>query len=1125
MNCPKCGKEVKPGQKFCTSCGTKLQAVNSEQQNAPQTSNSQIPGQKGFIDNVRHLGTFIRQGSEGVDRLVRREQEQRVRQQAEALGMEVNRAPRGGQQSQSQSEGQQSTAQGNQGNQVNAPWGGQSSDNANNSQPQQSQQPQSRRLTVDNTSVEGVNIVSGRAIWDIHKGEIGRLITEAEFANAEGLKGVIVQEGCTGMVFIDGQFISMMQAGVYTFPAKTEAEIRLQQRQQELEAEEKELEKQRKAQEEAQRKQDQEYAQTFAARGVFGEVAAFGRGVMNFLFGKKKEETAQQHKTRVEKTQQKLRMIPSPKICRVYIVSNRIINLIFGSQELKDGTIDFAPMLIPTKLVDVNVGVSMQLEITNMQEFVKNYLADQKSVSILYFQQMLMPGVKATLTQMLRNLDYQQEGLPEPVVNNLKNRLLLTGNDRLYGIQVKRILDITDQSADFERFRSVERELFASEKELSYLQRTGEFRNRLEQEQNKQTIDRAQNAEELRRALQAINTDKYKDELLNKDELEQFVLLLESQQRIRRANLQKDEAVAMEEVRAALLDLKKCKLIKDDEFAALEVTLLRGRLEREDDTAALEAELLRRRMNREDDTAALEAELLRRRMNREDDTAALDNELEMRRMGRTDDVAALDNELEQRRIDRENVTQIMRIQATHKAAMTQQIAEFELSDNKLEHDMANELRKAQHQGNLAAVQLDNKRLLDAYNDERNEFDWNRAFTRRQQEDDYKFAQEQRRDDYDFAQEQRRDDYDWQKQQRQSDADWERQHRQEEYDWQKQQRQDESTWQRQQREQALREQQTQADYLRGRQDKMDDMDILERKAAIAQRNMQAMQDNEFRAQQANNQAELDKLKEQNRSAETIHSMDANVAMNRDNRQADVAMNRDNMEATMSAEALMAKNVGQMDASAQAAFANALGSGRENELLQKQQAEQKEMLQKQQEQQAAMYQEMLRNQQAQGTQNQEFMLKMAQMMQQGMLGSAGANMAGMQQQFNQQQAQQQQIHDMQQQFQQQRYEDQRQRAEEYRENAYHQQERIDQNTQQAMDFTTRSHQTDSQSFAQAMGGMPQNFQAAPQQGFASQQPVMPQSAPQQAVPQGKVCPACGAPVAEDASYCDECGQKLM
>lgn len=921
MNCPKCGCPVKEGQKFCMKCGTKLVVSNPQVQHQVN--------EKGFIDNMTHLGTFIQRGSRGVQQEVRREQQQSLQQQAQAMGMEVVK-----------------------------PQSTQAVPPVLPTQNTPAAQPQERRLVVNTDSVENVGIVSGRAIWDIQKGQIARLITETEFANAEGLKGVIVQEGCTAMVFIDGQLMSIMQAGCYTFPSKTEADLQLEQRQRELEAEQDELAKQQRAIEEEQRRRDEANAHSFASRGVFGEVAAFGRGVMNFLFGKKKEDKPEQHRQRVERVQQKLRLVSSPKICRVYIVSNRVINLLFGSQTNADGTVDFAPMLIPTKLVDVNVAVSMQLQISNMNLFVTNYLADKKMVSVLDIQNELATGVKALLTQMLRNLDYQQDGLPEPVINNLKNRLQMTCNERLQGIEVVRVMDITDSSADFERFRSVERELFASEKELGFLQRTNEFRNRLEQEQNSLVVNQARNKEDLRQALQTINKDK----LISEDEMEQFVMLLESQKRLR-------EATTKEEEYEALQDLKKNRLVKDDDVAALENTLAQGK------------------------------------------------------------------------IGRESVTEIMRIQTSQKVSMAQQIAEFELSDSKMEHDMANALRQAQHQGNLAAAQLDTKRLMDAYNDERNEFDWNRAFSRRQQEDDYAFSQTVRQDDY---------------------------------DWQKQQREQQAGNQQAMFEQQLREQQAQAEHGRLRQDKMDDMDILERKAAIAMRNMQAMKEAELREQQ-----------EANRSTENLAAMQHNEQMNRDNN-----------FANMSAEQIRAAQLSHLTGDAQVAMAQSYSSEKENELRAQQQAEQK-----------ALYEQMMANQNAQSLQQQQMMMQMAQMMQQGMMGVAGQQMQNQQQMFQQQQA-----------FQQQRYDDQVQMKQEYQQQAQYAQQRQD----HAQDQAFGAMGGVAGAAAGNLGAFNGGFNGSAQQTVAMQQPAQPQYQPQQ--PMGRTCPNCGAQVDEGEMFCMECGTRM-
>jgi len=450
--CPKCGKPaVKPGQRFCPACGTPFEAPATEE--------------KGLL---RDAANFVRGAMRGGQRAVqqdhRRQDEERLREEAGRLGMEVNRPNR------------------NNGNEA-------SPSTPEAQQPQQ----QSRRLTVDTNSVEGVSIVSGRAIWNIEKGQIARLVTETELANADNLKGVIIQEGCSALVFIDGTLVANMEAGAYTFPAKSDAELQLEQVQKEIEREQKELDKQQAALEAEQRKRDADYVRSFRSRGVFGEMAAFGRGVMGFLFGHKKGDSAEQHKKKNEQRAQKIKIIPSPKICRVYIISNRVINLVFNSQENGNGEVNFVPFKIKTRLVDIDVAVTMQLQISNIHQFVTNYLADQKSVSTLWLQNMLSPMVQQTLSQSLRNFDYQQEGLPEPIVNNLKIKIQQGLNNYLKGIEVTRVYEITDNSADFDRFRAVERELFASEKELGFLQRTNEFRNRLEQEQNKVTINHAAN--------------------------------------------------------------------------------------------------------------------------------------------------------------------------------------------------------------------------------------------------------------------------------------------------------------------------------------------------------------------------------------------------------------------------------------------------------------------------------------------------------------------------------------------------------------------------------------------------------------------------------------------------------
>lgn len=884
----------------------------------------------------------------------------------------------------------------------------------------------------NNTNLPDANdfsIVKERAIWNVQKGEIAHLIKETELINTDGLKGVIVQEGCTAIVFMNGIITSIMQAGIYSFPTKEPTPAIRPVVPSEPKAGDR----------------------TNDFTGFANGESAIGRGIRNFLFGKKKDEKPEQHEKRVEHTKEKINKLPDLKTCRIYIVSNRLFNLFFDLQVDEEGNYDFAPFVIATKTVDAKIALSLQMQVTNMNEFVGNYLTDQQSVSTILFQQQLRTCIKSTLTQLLRNLDYQQDGLPEPIINNLKNRIKSACNEQLYGIEVTKVLDITDESEDFNRFRSAEHDLFVNEKELDYLTRSNEFRNRIEQEKNKQEANQAANAESLRQTLQSINKDK----LLSEDEMEQFVMMMDSQKRLREAKTKQEEY-------EALSDMKKSRLVKEE------------------------------------------------------------------------DIAALENVLAQNKESRDSIVDLMRAQAEQDLALNKQIAEFKLSDNKKDHDRANELKDALHKGKLASTQLDTKRIIDAYQDERRKKEDDYTFAQQQRKDDYQFQQEQkledssfnrqkRQNDWEFSNQQRQsdwefnnqqrqqdadfksrvqnEDYDFQMQQRQQDADFKSRVQNEDYDFQKQQRQDnrdflkqqrdfqgkvqnddyeflkkqrldehqfeqdkrkfqsrvqneDYDFQKMQREQALKEEQNQADFMRQRQNKFDDLDVLERKAAIAQRNMKAMKE-----------AELAELQEKNRSAETMQSMNLNVEMN-----------RDNLFANMTAEQIRAAQLSHLSSDAQAEMAKSYSSEKENELRAQQQAEQK-----------ALYEQIMQNQMAQNSQNQEMMMKMAQMMQQGMMGMGQQQMAA----------------------QQQRYDDQVAMKQEYRENAMRQQQRTDHTQDSALDNIGRVS-TAAASNMNAYGGRNQQYQ----------QP----SQPQQPAARTKTCPSCGAEIDADETFCPECGSRV-
>ena len=598
--CKKCGAMLQSGMKFCTKCGQPvdlqpqapqqtqnmarpqrpqpLKAMAPQQPTAPQPVRPQAPvmpqrpiqpqrpvmpqaptpqapqANKGMFTNaVRSVANAVTGGA--LNRQIAEEQRQAVNQQV-AEGRAEIRDARNAQQ---QAEQAQMAAE------------------------REAERSRDRRSME---AVDGVDVVRSRTIWNIQPGEIARKISERELDEIEKLKGIIVQEGCTAIIFANGELVSTLSAGAYLFYKSLEEE------QAAIKAAVDKAEKDMAEAEKRERDRKRQAQPTFRELGIVGEVGRGFSWLGRIIFGEKKGEQKEKAKKRQLNYARLLARITQPPILSVYIVSNRFITLTFGGAINEEDELAFRPYNIPMGMHDVQIGVSLQMSVNDIHAFATNYLADRNSVTARELQQMLNGTVETLLRQELRNQNYEQGGLTVDMVNALKEHIRQTINQQVYGIECTQVLNITDNNKDFERFRQVERQLYNTEKELDYMHRTGEFRNRMEVEANAQQIASAKNAEELRHALQNLNMDQ----LLHDDELNEFVQMLESQKRIREAKTEEEEFEALE-------DLRKNRLVKQEEMEVLEDELAHKRIPREEIT-----EIMRIQSQQNIDAARLKAE-------------------------------------------------------------------------------------------------------------------------------------------------------------------------------------------------------------------------------------------------------------------------------------------------------------------------------------------------------------------------------------------------------------------------------------------------------------------------------------------------------------------------------------
>lgn len=418
---------------------------------------------------------------------------------------------------------------------------------------------QSSRRQSNNSFVEAVNsdyttdaaaVVRNKAIWKLQPGELARHIAPDEWCYiSEHLEGLVIEEGTSAIIYIDGQEVAQMGSGMYVFDNKHTAAA-------ELEAERRKHER-----------------QSFFSR--------LADGIYRFFTGHKREESTRQREERRRRIQQIMGRLKKDTMIDVYLKSDRVFPAIFGQQHLSDSPEGYQPYIIQSQYLDLQVGVSMQMQIGDFKKFIANYLAGRKSVTITDVVKSVDSSVFSILKFRLREVEVSERGLDEITFNTIKDHLKQNLPNLLHGIIVVDVLDIATSNERLARFRQVEEQLYCSEREYDFLQRTNEFRNRIASEENDQKIREARSEQELRVRLDEVN----KDNLLHTDEMEQFVSLLMNQKVIREASNKAD-------LDKAMLEIQRNSLISQEEFDIFSSDLENRRFDRDQVSEQLRARSL-----------------------------------------------------------------------------------------------------------------------------------------------------------------------------------------------------------------------------------------------------------------------------------------------------------------------------------------------------------------------------------------------------------------------------------------------------------------------------------------------------------------------------------------------------
>lgn len=216
-------------------------------------------------------------------------------------------------------------------------------------------------------------------------------------------------------------------------------------------------------------------------------------------------------------------------------------------------------MNIQTRYLDMALGVNAYFKISDPERFIIHYLTERQMLNTTVIVDELTDTIRNILQETLYDTELSSNRIPQELHALLKEKINAIAAEAFFGISIVRIVEISATSEDLERFRVLSRELYLSDKELDYLRRTNDFKNRMADTVNSQRLHEAATDLELDKQLETINHDR----LLHEDEMEKFKYFLRNERIVREA--QNDD-----ERNAALLEIAKTGFIREDEARALQ---------------------------------------------------------------------------------------------------------------------------------------------------------------------------------------------------------------------------------------------------------------------------------------------------------------------------------------------------------------------------------------------------------------------------------------------------------------------------------------------------------------------------------------------------------------------------
>lgn len=362
---------------------------------------------------------------------------------------------------------------------------------------------QSSNNVGDNVSdriFEEISVIKNKVIWNVPVGEIAYRISEKEMDSLRNVAGVVVDEGVTALIYIDGKLSAEIHGGNYDFISPEEIEKKLNAR----------------------------YG------GAVGKFNSIWKFISQFWFGTTLSERMEK-KQRIDKITSMDELVATINKDSVYSIILKVdkeFPLLFNKE-------------INTEQFEGEVGLSLTAKITNFKQFIQYFTLSEYNKNVT--NQQVKELFEGLVAESVRHEEFENGKVSDECIARIFNRVQTKVENLGTGISVIRVNDCTVDSDDLKRLSSLNREIYLSDQEIDRLHNMNIIKNRLANEENQQMLEEARTERDIAKALQEINRDK----ILNDDDMYAFICTIKNTRILRDARNEDELAQAIEEIEKA----------------------------------------------------------------------------------------------------------------------------------------------------------------------------------------------------------------------------------------------------------------------------------------------------------------------------------------------------------------------------------------------------------------------------------------------------------------------------------------------------------------------------------------------------------------------------------------------